>query len=77
MTAINEFISGIADMGTQIASACNQQDSVAEELSSNIESIHLSAQSVAEGSVSTAKGCEELSRLSSSLQQAMGKFKLD
>ncbi|WP_341665615.1 methyl-accepting chemotaxis protein [Vibrio sp.] len=77
MTAINEFISGIADMGTQIASACNQQDSVAEELSSNIESIHLSAQSVSEGSVSTAKGCEELSRLSSSLQQAMGKFKLD
>ncbi|NOH64752.1 methyl-accepting chemotaxis protein [Vibrio sp. RE88] len=77
MTAIRGFISEIADMGTQIASACNQQDSVAEELSSNIESINMSAQSVSAGSESTAQGCQELSRLSASLQQAMGKFKLD
>ncbi|MBN3492022.1 methyl-accepting chemotaxis protein [Vibrio neptunius] len=77
MTTILSFITEIADMGTQIASACNQQDSVAEELSSNIESINMSAQSVSAGSESTAQGCQELSRLSASLQQAMGKFKLD
>ncbi|MFW7522890.1 methyl-accepting chemotaxis protein [Vibrio ostreicida] len=77
MSAINSFISGIADMGTQIASACNQQDSVAEELSSNIESINLSAQTVSEGSAQTASGCQELSRLSGSLSQSMGKFKLN
>lgn len=77
MGSIEEFISSIADMGAQIASACNQQDSVAEELSSNIENIHMSSQEVSAGSEQTANACNVLSDLAQSLQSSMGKFKLN
>ncbi|MCW8327802.1 methyl-accepting chemotaxis protein [Photobacterium sp. SDRW27] len=76
MLSIEESIAHIADMGTQIASACSQQDSVADELSRNIENIHVASQEVAQGSEQTAQACRELSQLSVTLQDAMGRFKL-
>lgn len=77
MNDIEHSISDISDMGSQIATACNQQDSVAEELNRSIENIHLASQEVAQGSDQTAQACRELSQLSVSLQDVMGRFKLN
>ncbi|HHF2869892.1 TPA: methyl-accepting chemotaxis protein [Vibrio diabolicus] len=76
MSDIEHSISDISDMGTQIATACNQQDSVAEELNRSIENIHLASQEVSQGSEQTAQACRELSQLSISLKDVMGRFKL-
>lgn len=77
MSDIELSISDISDMGSQIATACNQQDSVAEELNRSIENIHLASQEVAQGSDQTTQACRELSQLSVSLQEVMGRFKLN
>ncbi|MCG3760421.1 methyl-accepting chemotaxis protein [Vibrio cincinnatiensis] len=76
MHTIEQSIAQVADMGAQIASACSQQDSVADELTRNIENIHLASQDVAEGANQTAQACNELAQLSISLQNAMVRFKL-
>ncbi|NAW60144.1 MULTISPECIES: methyl-accepting chemotaxis protein [unclassified Vibrio] len=76
MGEIERSISDISDMGSQIATACNQQDSVADELSRSIENIHFASQEVSQGSQQTAQACRELSQLSVSLQEVMGRFKL-
>ncbi|MCV5753961.1 hypothetical protein OFN51_34725, partial [Escherichia coli] len=73
MNDIEHAISYISDMGSQIATACNQQDSVAEELSRSIENIHLASQEVAQGSEQTAQACREMSQLSVSLQDVMSR----
>ncbi len=77
MSDIEHSIADISDMGSQIATACNQQDSVAEELNRSIENIHLASQEVAQGSDQTTQACRELSQLSVSLQEVMGRFKLN
>lgn len=77
MGSIERSIANIADMGAQIATASGQQDSVAEELSRNIENIHIASQEVAQGSQQTAQACRELTQLSLSLQNAMSRFKLN
>ncbi len=77
MGSIEKSIAHIADVGAQIATACGQQDSVAEELSRNIENIHLASQEVAQGSQQTAQACRELTQLSVSLQNVMSRFKLN
>ncbi|MDX1301574.1 methyl-accepting chemotaxis protein [Photobacterium sp.] len=76
MSDIEHSISDISDMGSQIATACHQQDSVAEELNRSIENIHLASQEVSQGSEQTAQACRELSQLSISLKDVMGRFKL-
>ncbi|KLV04838.1 chemotaxis protein [Photobacterium aquae] len=76
MSDIEHSIADISNMGSQIATACHQQDSVAEDLNRSIEHIHLASQEVAEGSQQTSQACRELSQLSISLQQMMNRFKL-
>jgi len=76
MVSIEQAIANIADMGIQIASACGEQDSVADELSRNIEEIQVASQDVAKGSEQTVKSCRELANLSSSLHESMSRFKL-
>ncbi|OOE35616.1 methyl-accepting chemotaxis protein [Salinivibrio kushneri] len=73
---IETSVENIADMGMQIASACGEQDSVADELSRNIERINDSAQEVAGGADQTAQACSELSQLAQSLQSTMQRFRL-
>ncbi|CAM2924133.1 methyl-accepting chemotaxis protein [Vibrio neptunius] len=77
MTEIESTISDISDMSTQIATACHQQDSVAEELNRNIESIHMSSEEVAQGAEQTSQACRELTQLSHSLQKVMTRFNLN
>ncbi|CED60297.1 Methyl-accepting chemotaxis protein [Moritella viscosa] len=76
MLSIEESIAHIADMGAQIASACSEQDCVADELSRNVENIHVTSQDAANGAEKMAESCRELSQLSLTLQDAMGRFKL-
>ncbi|EGR2537764.1 methyl-accepting chemotaxis protein [Vibrio cholerae] len=76
MISIEESIANIADVGTQIASACSEQDSVADELSRNVENIHLASQEVAQGSQQTAQACHELTQLAVSLQDTLRRFKI-
>lgn len=76
MTSIEESIANIADVGTQIASACSEQDSVADELSHNVENIHMASQEVAQGSQQTAQACHELSQLAVTLQETLRRFKI-
>ncbi|OOF20246.1 methyl-accepting chemotaxis protein [Salinivibrio sp. IB574] len=73
---IETSVENIADMGMQIASACGEQDSVADELSRNIERINDSSQEVAGGADQTAQACSELSQLAHSLQSTMQRFRL-
>ena len=63
--SIEQSIANIADMGIQIASACGEQDSVADYYR-NIEEIQVASQDVAKGSEQTVKSCRELANLSSS-----------
>ncbi|EGQ9851254.1 HAMP domain-containing protein [Vibrio cholerae] len=76
MISIEESIANIADVGTQIASACSEQDSVADELSRNVENIHLASQEVAQGSQQTTQACRELTQLAVSLQDTLRRFKI-
>lgn len=74
--SIQQGITEVTDTGIQIASACNQQDCVAEELNRNISNIHTASQTVAKGSQQTVKACHELTEIAGSLQQAMANFRL-
>lgn len=76
MGTIEQSIRDISDMNNQIATACHQQDAVADELSRNIEHIHLTSQEVAQGAQQTTQACRELAQLSVSLQEVMMRFKL-
>lgn len=73
---IEHGVGNIANMNTQIASACSEQSSVTEELSRNIESINQSSTEVAEGAQQTAKACHSLSELAMGMQDIVAKFRL-
>jgi len=76
INSIEDNVSKIAEMSMHIASACSEQDSVAEELGRNIENINLSSTEVAEGANQTAQACIELSQLAANLQTTMGYFRV-
>jgi len=73
---IIDNITEIAEMNKQIADACQEQNSTAEELNRNIESINLSALEVASGADQTAKACTGLSEMAGNLKKSIGQFKL-
>ena len=76
ISEIQKEIFQIATMNTQIASACNEQSSVTDELGRNIEVINQASEEVAEGSNHTAKACTELADLATQLNENVSKFKL-
>lgn len=76
INSIENNVSKIAEMSMHIASACSEQDSVAEELGRNIENINLSSTEVAEGANQTAQACIELSQLAANLQATMRYFRV-
>jgi methyl-accepting chemotaxis protein len=69
-------VSTISDMNTQIASAAEEQSSVAEEMNRNIVAIRDVAEQTARGAHQTSRATDELSRLSSELQALVGQFKI-
>ncbi len=66
----------ISDMNTQIATATEEQHSVAEDLNRNIASIHEAANGVAQGARQTAGACQSLSALAVQLEQRVAQFRL-
>ena len=73
---IERSVNNIADMNTQIATACSQQNAVSEELNRSIEFINSASIEIAEGTSQTAIACGEISQLSHGLNDQLNQFKL-
>jgi len=76
LSVITDNIRRINDMSAQIASASEEQGSVAEEISRNVISINYKAEQTALGAQQTAGASNDLSRLSSQLQKLVSQFKV-
>ncbi len=76
LQSITESVSLISDMNTQIATAAEEQSSVAEEINKNIISVNnLGTQNAAAAHETTATS-EELARLATGLQDLITQFKV-
>lgn len=76
LTEINNIVATINDMNTHIATASEQQSSVAEEINQKVVSISQSGDDLMMGAQKTATSSVELAELASALKDVMGKFKL-
>jgi methyl-accepting chemotaxis protein len=69
-------VSSINDMSAMIASAAEEQRSVAAEMQSNMNNIREVADRSADGAQQTAQASEELARLAAEQQALMAQFKM-
>ncbi|TCK17408.1 methyl-accepting chemotaxis protein [Thiogranum longum] len=76
LASIAGAVSNINDMNTMIASAAEEQSSVAAEMQSNMNNIRGVSDRSAEGAKQTAQASEELARLAAEQQELMAQFKL-
>jgi methyl-accepting chemotaxis protein len=75
LSMINTSISEINDMNTMIASAAEEQSLVTEEINRNIASIRTSAEQTTQGAETNRASSDELSKLSTELQELVAQFK--
>ena len=76
LRTITQSVATISDMNTQIASAAEEQSSVAEEINKNINNVsHITEQSAAAVNQITASS-EELARMATHLQQLIDRFSI-
>lgn len=73
---IEDTMMKVTETSIQIATACNQQDSVTEDLGQNIQNMSLSANEVAQGAEQTAQSSIELAQLATTLQMSLSRFKV-
>ncbi len=73
---IMRAVSSISDMNMQIASATEEQSSVAEEINRNVTTISEVSHETASGTTQTTHASEELSKLAVHLQELMKQFKV-
>lgn len=73
---IEESVNQIADMSTQIATACSEQTAVSEDLNRSVEHINNSSTEMAEGTSQTAIACSEISNLAHGLKDRLSRFEL-
>ncbi|NMM40229.1 methyl-accepting chemotaxis protein [Pseudoalteromonas arctica] len=73
---IEESVNQIADMSTQIATACSEQTAVSEDLNRSVEHINNSSTEMAEGTSQTAIACSEISKLAHGLKERLSRFEL-
>jgi len=73
---INQAVTGIVSINTQIATATHQQAATAEEINRNISEITEYAAKTSEGASHTTKACEEQVHLSEELTSLVNKFKV-
>ena len=76
LETITKSVTTISDMNMQIASAAEEQSSVADEINRNIATISQSADNTAHGSQQTAIAGDELARLAAELRELVGHFKV-
>ena len=69
-------VSNINDLNFQIASAAEEQSSVAEEINRNIQTISQISEESARGAADTKTASSELARLAEQLQSQVNRFKL-
>lgn len=74
--AITAQVEAISDMNTQVAAATEEQSSVTEEITRNVQGIADLAQATASDVLGCREDCHELSRLADDLSRQMGSFKL-
>ena len=76
LESITGAVANIRDMNTQIATAAEEQSSVADEINRNIINISTIVDKTAEGATQTSIASEELAKLSNELQMMVGQFKV-
>lgn len=76
LSEINHEVTEIADMNTQVSTATQEQQMVANELSSNINEFSSSIASVSESSQQNAQASQELAQLAATLQGQVNEFKI-
>ncbi len=76
LEAITNSVSLIKDMNTQIATAAEQQSSVAEEINRNVVNISDIVDRTAEGAGQTSIASAELAKLAGDLQHLVNQFKV-
>ncbi len=75
-TEIQQAVHQLLDMSTHIASATEEQASVTEEISRNVDNIQQVAQSTATGAEQTSASSQMLARLGDTLKGLVGQFKI-
>ncbi len=75
--AITQSVASISDMSLQIATAVEEQSSVAEEITRNITTIRHLAESSAEGTRRTEDSSTSMAEMASDLRQLVEQFKRD
>lgn len=76
IVAISEAVAEISDMSNQIATATEEQNKVAEDLSHNISNINAATQEIGHHTAETARASKELYRLAHSLSELTQRFRL-
>ena len=76
LTTIAESVSQIDEMSTQIATAAEEQNAVAEDMNRNIVRISDMATQNASGAQQTSQAGQELARMSSQLQGLVAQFRV-
>jgi methyl-accepting chemotaxis protein len=76
LSAITQQVEAISDMNAQVAAATEEQSSVTEEITHNVQGIADLAQATASEVQSCREDCHVLSRLADDLSRQMGSFKL-
>lgn len=76
LQAITAQVEAISDMNTQVAAATEEQSSVTEEITHNVQGIADLAQATAQDVQGCRADCQTLSKLTEDLGRQMGSFRL-
>ncbi|MDH4565892.1 methyl-accepting chemotaxis protein [Pseudomonas sp. BN414] len=76
LTDTGDSVQRINDMAAQIATACEEQSSVTEEIARNISDIRDLSNEAAQTSEQSTQASQHLSQLSSGLAQLVGRFRV-